>query len=109
MSEITFYLDEHIPRAVASGLRRRGVSAITLPEAGMLGASDEEHLAYAREHGLVIVTQDADFLRLAGGSSDHGGIVYGRPGREIGQLVRALVLIAEVLTREEMKGQVEFA
>ncbi len=31
----------------------------------MLGASDEEHLAFALAEGRVIFTQDADFLRLA--------------------------------------------
>ena len=44
-------MDEHIPKAVTEGLRRRGVDVLTAQEADMLGASDQEHLALAvREH-----------------------------------------------------------
>jgi hypothetical protein len=41
---VKFYLDEHVPRAVARALRQRGVDVIRAQEAGMLGATDEEHL-----------------------------------------------------------------
>lgn len=56
MASIRYYLDEHIAEAVAKGLRRRGVDVRTLTEAGMLGASDEEHFAFAREEERTIVT-----------------------------------------------------
>lgn len=76
MASIRYYLDEHIAEAVAKGLRRRGVDVRTLTEAGMLGASDEEHFAFAREEERTIITQDDDFLRLAAQSSEHAGVVY---------------------------------
>jgi predicted nuclease of predicted toxin-antitoxin system len=57
---IRLYTDEHIPRAVVRGLRERGVDTLTVSEAGMLGASDEEHLAYALREGRVLFTQDDD-------------------------------------------------
>lgn len=103
-----FYLDEHIPSAIADGLRRRGVDALTLAEADMLGADDDEHLAFARQHERVIVTHDADFLRLAADTPDHSGIVYGPQGRSIGEMVRKISLIARVITKEEMRGHVEY-
>ena len=53
---IKFYMDEHVPRAVTAGLRRRGVDALTAQEAGKLEANDEKHLAFAS--GTV-----ASFLR----------------------------------------------
>lgn len=34
MEQISFYLDEHIHRAVADGLRHRGVNVLTVQEAG---------------------------------------------------------------------------
>ncbi len=55
MSDVRYYTDEHIARAVAAGLRLRGIDVLTAPEAGMLGASDEEHLALALTEGRVIV------------------------------------------------------
>jgi len=51
MAAIRYYLDEHIAGAVAEGLRRRGIEVLTLTEAEMLGASDEEHFVFAREEG----------------------------------------------------------
>ena len=36
---VKFYIDEHLPKAVIDGLRRRGVDVLTVPEAGMMGAS----------------------------------------------------------------------
>ena len=61
---IKFYMDEHVPRAVTEGLRRRGVDVLTTQEADMVEADDEQHVALALRDGRVIVTQDADFLRL---------------------------------------------
>ncbi len=42
MEQISFYLDEHIHRAVAEGLRRRGVNVLTVQEAGRAALSDSE-------------------------------------------------------------------
>ena len=61
---IRFHLDENCHRAIAEGLRRRGVDVTTTPEVGLLHASDEKQIAYALPLGRVIFTQDRDFLRL---------------------------------------------
>ncbi len=45
-----------MPRAVARGLRFRGVDVLTVPEAGLLGVEDEEHLEFARNVSRVIFT-----------------------------------------------------
>jgi len=108
MAAIRYYLDEHIAKAVAKGLRRRGIDVQTLTEAGMLGATDEEHLAFARDERRTIVTHDGDFLRLAAETDVHGGIVYLPERRSVGETVRGLALIADVLSVEDMQGHVEF-
>lgn len=105
---IRFYFDEHVGHAIAKGLRRRSIDVLTLAEADMLGASDEEHMAFARDEGRVIVTHDHDFLRLAAEGVDHAGIVYAPQGRTVGTMVQGLMLIAQVLRAEEMRGHVEF-
>jgi hypothetical protein len=33
------------------GLRQRGIDVLTVPEASLLGAADEEQLAFARKEG----------------------------------------------------------
>lgn len=57
-----FYLNEHIPSAVAEGLRRRSLDVLTVQAAKMVGASDEEQLAFAAKEGRVMVTFDDDYL-----------------------------------------------
>ena len=71
MSQVKFYMDEHVSRAVVAGLRNRGADVLTVQEASMLGATDTAHMARARAEARVIVTQDADFLRLHAGGAEH--------------------------------------
>ncbi|MER3404413.1 MAG: hypothetical protein C4289_03950 [Chloroflexota bacterium] len=101
-------MDEHVPRAVAEGLRRRGIDVLRAQEAGMLEAADEEHLALALREGRVVVTQDADFLRLHAAGRAHTGIVYAPQGTPIGAIIRGLMLIHDVLGPEDMVNHVEF-
>ena len=61
---ICFHLDEQCDPAIATGLRLHRVDVTTTPETGLLGARDEEHIAYAFRTSRVIYTQDDDFLRL---------------------------------------------
>jgi hypothetical protein len=75
--KIRFYLDEHVSLAIAAGLRRRGVEVLTVQDVGMLGKEDIEHLTFALQEGYVIVTQDAEFLRLHSTGIEHNGIVCG--------------------------------
>ena len=105
---IRLYTDEHVARAVLRGLRHRGVDVLAAPEAGLLGASDEEHLKRAGAEGRVIFTQDEDFLRLHAAGVEHAGIAYASQGASIGEIVRGLMLIHDVLEAEDMKGHVEF-
>lgn len=105
---IRFYLDEHMPSAVAEGLRRRGVDALTSREAGRLGADDARQLAFAQQHGRVFVTRDADFLRLNALGSEHAGIVYSPRWMSIGAFVARLLRIHHALTAEEMGNRVEY-
>jgi hypothetical protein len=58
-ARIAFYMDEHVPSAVSQGLRLRGVDVLTAQDAGMRGASGEDHLALAVREERTIFTQDA--------------------------------------------------
>jgi hypothetical protein len=105
---IAYYLDEHLPKAVAKGLRARGVDVFTVPEAGLLGASDLDQLAFALREERSIVTQDDDFLRLHASGSSHAGIVFAPRGHGIGAMISGLMLIHDLLTPEDMRDHVEF-
>ncbi len=104
-----FYLDEHIPKGVLEGLRRRGIDVLTAQEAGRSGDSDERQLAFAKKEGRVLVTFDDDFLRLDAAGVPHIGIVFSQTGRRtVGELIEALMLIANVIDPSEMKNHIEF-
>lgn len=106
---LRFHLDENVDPALAAALRRHGVDVTTTPEAGLRTRDDQAQLAYIRGQSRVIVTHDVDFLRFASSSDDHPGIVFCLPNRRtLGDMIRAVILIYEVLAAEEMAGKVEF-
>ena len=108
MATIKFYTDEHVARTVVKGLRERGVDVLTVTEAGLLGAPDDAHLANALRDGRVVFTHDVDFLRLHAAGVGHAGIVYVPRELPIGDVIRGLMLIVQVLDSEDMIGHVEF-
>ena len=106
---ISFHLDENVDPAVAHGLRRRGIDVTFASEVGLLGATDEEHLAFAHAAGRVLVTHDDDYLALHRQGASHAGIAYCHPAAlRIGGVLRGLLLIWGVMTAEEMRDHVEF-
>jgi len=108
VTEVTFYADENISKAIISGVRRRGVSIISTPEAKNLGISDEEHFKYAISNQYVLLTRDDDFLKLASLSEYHSGIAYARMGITVGQIVSTVLLISETMDRESVQNQIMY-
>ncbi len=108
MATIRFYTDEHVAWAVVKGLRGRGIDVLTVTEAGWAGATDTAHLARAQRDGRVVLTHDADFLRLHAAGVGHAGIVFASRELPIGDVIRGLMLIVQVLDAEDMIGHVEF-
>lgn len=108
MAKIKFYFDESVNVAVAAGLRRRGVTTITARDSGNLGLTDAEQLRYAVKNVLVIVTHDDDFLNLAA-KKTHTGVVYVHQQKySIGDFMRHLKLLWDIVDSGEMKNHIEF-
>jgi predicted nuclease of predicted toxin-antitoxin system len=108
MEQLRLYTDEHVAKAVVRGLRQRGIDVLSVAAGGMLGAADEEHIERARAEGRVIFTQDDDFLRMHARGIDHAGIVYAAQGTTVGDIIRGLVLVCQVLDAAEMRCHVEY-
>lgn len=76
---LTFYLDDHVAKAVAVQLVAKGMDAIHCADVDMRNADDIDHLAYAVEQGRVLVSQDDDFAVLHGAylaqGKPHSGIM----------------------------------
>jgi hypothetical protein len=65
-------------------------------------------LTFAKSHGRVLITADGDHLRLHAAGVPHAGILFAPPDATIGLIIGGAMLIAEVLTAEEMESHVEF-
>ena len=112
MSRIRFFTDEDVYGAVAPALRPVGIDAVSTPETGRRGLTDESQLEWASAEGRVLVTFNvahfaelhANWLQLG---RHHKGIVVSNQ-RSIGDLVRRLVHLADVLDAEALCDRLEF-
>ncbi len=105
--------DVHVPFAITSGLRLRGIDVLTAQEDGTARFDDGKLLNRATVLARVIFTRDADFLREATIRQQQGfafgGVVYAHQLEvSIGQCVSDLELIAKVYEPDDIANRVEF-
>ena len=110
---LRLYFDHHVPRAIAIGVRRRGIDVLTTEADGTADRDDEFLLQRATDLGRVVFTQDRDFLALAAAwqhtRREFTGMVYAHQMRiTIGAAIQALVLIASLMHPDDMRNRVEF-
>jgi hypothetical protein len=106
---IRYYLDQHIPGAVASGLRQHGLDVLTAQEAGRCALPDPDQLAFATAQERVMVSFDPDFLALHNTGTPHAGIAWCPATKYgIGSLLQMLILLHGVAERDAMKNRVEY-
>lgn len=106
---IRLYLDENLSPKIAEQLKLRGIDSMSVRELGKLGDTDRNHLARSTRLGRVLVTSDADFLRLAAEGIDHTGIVFGDLGSHtLGDWVNKLELVCFVYSPVEFINHVEY-
>jgi predicted nuclease of predicted toxin-antitoxin system len=81
----------------------------TTVEAGLRGALDPEHVAWALAEGRVIFTQDRDFIILHRSGISHLGIVYCHSqSASLSRIIYGLQLVWEVYEPEEMHNRLEY-
>jgi len=106
---IRYHLDEHISASIAPGLRRRGIDVTRAADVGLTGADDAAQLTFAASAGPVMVTQDTDYLKFHAQSVYHEDIAYCRQGSlPVGEMLRNLTQIHDLLTAKEVTNRVEF-
>jgi predicted nuclease of predicted toxin-antitoxin system len=107
--KLRFHLDEHIPHAIAKGLRQREIDVTTTVEAGLRTLSDDSQMAYIRQERRVLVTSDSGFLARHARGEEHFGLVYcPTASRSIGDIITLLVLLHEILSPTDMVDRVEY-
>ena len=88
---------------------RRGIDTTYAASAGLSGASDAEHLAFGLRESRIVVTHDADLLRLASQGVSHAGIAFCHfRSRTVAEMLRALLLLCEFYEPEHMVGRVQY-
>src|SRR5688572_13998103 len=112
MSAIQFFTDEDVYGSVAMALRGAGFDAVSTPEAGRLGESDDSQLEWATRQGRLLVTFNvAHFASLHAqwlrDGQHHAGIVVSTQ-RPIGDTLRRLLRLANELDAEAMRDRLEF-
>lgn len=108
---LAVYMDHHVPAAITDGLPSRGIDVITAFEDGHADADDPTLLARATILGRIVFTRDRDFLAIGreaqSSGTAFGGIVYAHQLRvTIGQAVRDLELICQLITPDEVQDQI---
>jgi hypothetical protein len=106
---IRFYFDEHMPRTVAETLIKQGVDVILAVDVGMVQKDDDtEHLKYAAENELVMVTFDRPFAGRTMSRTDHKGLICLSESirSDVGGQVRLLSDFAASHMSDEVIGQV---
>ena len=110
---VAFYIDEHVNRAITTGLRLRGIDVLTVQEDQRSGAQDPQLLDRASELGRALFTQDDDFLaeakrRQASGQPFTGVIFARQLGATIGECISDLEIIAKAGRASDLIGTVVF-
>ena len=107
--EIRLYLDEDVSSSLADALRKRGYDAISTIEAGNIGLSDEQQLAFASAEGRAILTFNisdfADlFTKWQALEKEHFGIIVSQQfsKQEIGELLRRVLHFLDRFTADEV-------
>lgn len=112
MSVLRFFTDEDVYSAVAPALRRAGIDAVSTPEAGRLGQSDESQLRWAADERRTLVTFNvAHFASLHAAwlreSRHHAGIVVSSQ-RPIGDAIQRLLHLANALDAQSLCDRLEY-
>jgi predicted nuclease of predicted toxin-antitoxin system len=110
---LALYMDQHVPKAIANGLRLCSVDVLTAYEDGAGEFDDPNLLDRARELKRVLFTQDDDLLSEAANRLRENipfyGVIYAHQLQiSIGVCVRDLELIAKVGEPEDIVNKVQF-
>jgi hypothetical protein len=110
-SDLGFYLDEHISRKIAKGLRERGYRVVRAVDVGMTGKDDDtEHLPYATQNRLIMVTLDRPFAGRTQKRTDYLGLIclnYDE-GADIGHIIGILAEFLDLFDETRDAGQVHW-
>jgi predicted nuclease of predicted toxin-antitoxin system len=110
---LQLYMDVHVPWAITTALRRRGVDVLRSQDDGTTTMDDPDLLDRATALGRVLFTRDEDLLREGGLRQQNGvpfaGVIYAHQVRvPAGRCIDDLELIAKVYAPTDVAGTVTY-
>jgi hypothetical protein len=112
---IRFLADENLNRNIVSGLLLRNpeIDIVYAQDVGLTGADDETLLAWAAQHGRVVLTHDvrtiprSAYKRIKTGQQ-MSGVLLISDKLPVSRAIEELLLISECSSIEEWKGAVDY-
>jgi predicted nuclease of predicted toxin-antitoxin system len=109
---IDLYLDEDVNVLIADLVRARGFQVTTTQEAGQVGTTDENQLAFATSQGKAILTHNrVHFEALAQiyfeEKKAHCGIIIA-VRRAPKELSRRVLILLDSVTADEIENQIHY-
>src|SRR5882724_3414244 len=106
-------MDVHVPRAVTTALRMRGIDVKTAQEDNGVRLDDASLLRRSTQLGRVLVSQDDDLLRIGVAFQESGelfaGVIYAHQLKvTIGNLIADLELVARCTDPHEWSSRIEY-
>ncbi len=110
MSSVGLYFDEHMSRKIAHALQSQGVTVVMAVDVGMEAKTDEEHLIYATQQRLVMVTFDHPFAGRTRARTDFFGLfcLPYRYQEDIGDAITQLSEFAQLFDEDRDTGMVHY-
>ena len=109
---IDLYLDEDVDVVLSHLVRARGFRVTTTQEAGHVGNTDAEQLAFATDQGKTILTHNrVDFEALARryleDKKTHAGMIIA-VRRHPKELARRVLILLNSLAADEIENQIRY-
>ena len=108
MGHLAFLADEHVDRAYVTALRSSGYRVAAVGEDYEPGIDDEAVFERCQREGMVLLTNDEDFLDLAANNSHAGAVFYQQYGHTPGTIVRAISRMDRYLSSDAFENHVEW-
>lgn len=109
---ISFYTDADLDGPIVKAAIQSGLPIIRCQDVGMTDASDHEHLEYASQNQLVLVSHDANTMTaeherwLAEGKTHSGVIIIPRKHcKQVPDIIDYLTLVRDATCSGELNNQ----
>ena len=73
----------------------------------LVSESDVEQWNFCQREGRILITADADFLRICKDQPDHCGVIFCLT-QSISAIVRHIELLSQNITQELMRGRTDY-